>query len=238
MHELSASAAARAVVPDALVSVAVVDQQLGRRLVAEQPGLRFRSASLVKLFIALDALDRRRSAPGLDGRLHTMLSVSDDDIANELWDDDGGPELVTRTVLRLGLPDAQPPVIAGRWGDTMISTADIVATYRYVVDVLPATDRELVVGAMESAPTHGSDGFNQHFGVPKTLPKPWAVKQGWSTTARDRVLHTSGLLGAQWRFAVVVLASFPPDTEWSVAAAAVDAATGSIRPYLSDGEVR
>lgn len=219
-----------------VLSAAVHDRRLGRSLVSERPRARFRSASLVKLLIAVDALERHRHSPGLPGRVRTMLSVSDDDIANDLWDADGGPELVTRVGQRVGLSDLRPPVIPGRWGDTMISTADVVTTYQYVLSSLAAEDRDLIVGAMADAPRHGSDGFDQHFGVP-TLPRPWAVKQGWSATARDRVLHTSGLVGADWRLVVVVLAAFPPDTGWTDAAAAVDTAVAAIQTNLSDHQV-
>jgi hypothetical protein len=176
----------------------------------------------VKLLIALDVLDRRPWSPRLCDALRLMLSASDDDVANELWDADGGPEIVVRTARRLALPDAGPPEIAGRWGDTMLSIADMVATYRHLLEAAPAAGRDLILGALTAAPRHGSDGFDQYFGIPGRLPRPWAVKQGWSTGPRDVVLHTSGLVGAGWRFVVVVLASFPVGTDWATAASAVD----------------
>jgi len=184
--------------------------------------LTFRSASLVKLLIALDALARRPATPGLHEALRLMLSASDDDVANELWDTDGGPEIVVRTAERLALPAARPPEIAGRWGDTMLGIGDVVATYRHVLETAPAAWRELILDALAAAPRHGSDGFDQYFGIPNRLPRPWAIKQGWSESPRDVVLHTSGLVGADWRFVVVVLASFPVGTDWATAAAAVD----------------
>lgn len=194
--------------------------------------LAFRSASLVKLLIALDVLDRRPASPQLRDALWLMLSASDDDVANELWDADGGPEIVERTARRLALPAARPPEIAGRWGDTMLGIGDVVATYRHVLEVAPAAWRELIVGALAAAPRHGSDGFDQYFGIPGRLPRPWAVKQGWSDSPRDVVLHTSGLVGGGWRFVVVVLASFPVGTEWASAAAAVDAEVTTLSSEL------
>jgi hypothetical protein len=143
-------------------------------------------------------------------------------VANELWDTDGGPEIVVRTAERLALPAARPPEIAGRWGDTMLGIGDVVATYRHVLETAPAPWRELILDALVAAPRHGSDGFDQYFGIPNRLPRPWAIKQGWSESPRDVVLHTSGLVGADWRFVVVVLASFPVGTDWATAAAAVD----------------
>jgi hypothetical protein len=179
----------------------------------------------VKLLIALDVLERRPAEPPLRDALWRMLSASDDDVANELWDADGGPEIVTRTARRLALPSTWPPEIVGRWGDTMLGIADVVAIYRHVLD------NDLIVDALAAAPRHGSDGFDQYFGIP-TLPRPWAIKQGWSTSPRDVVLHTSGLVGAGWRFVVVVLASFPVGTDWVTAATAVNDEVTALAPGL------
>ena len=179
----------------------------------------------MKLLIALDVLERRPVEPPLRDALRRMLSASDDDVANELWDADGGPEIVTRTARRLALPSTRPPEIVGRWGDTMLGIADMVAIYRHVLH------NDLIVDALAAAPRHGSDGFDQYFGIP-TLPRPWAVKQGWSTSPRDVVLHTSGLVGEDWRFVVVVLASFPVGTDWATAAAAVNDEVTALAPGL------
>jgi len=46
------------------------------------------------------------------------------------------------------------------------------------------------------------------------------------------VLHTSGLVGAEWRFVVVVLASFPVGTDWETAAAAVNEEVTALAPGL------
>ncbi len=183
----------------------------------------------MKLLIALDVLDRQPASPQLCDGLRLMLSASDDNVANELWDADGGPEIVERTARRLALPAARPPEIAGRWGDTMLGIGDVVATYQHILD---SPWRELILGALAAAPRHGSDGFDQYFGIPGRLPRPWAVKQGWSASPRDVVLHTSGLVGAGWRFVVVVLASFPVGTEWATAASAVDDEVRGLTPDL------
>ena len=194
--------------------------------------LAFRSASLVKLLIALDVLDRRPATPPLCDALRLMLSASDDNVANELWDANGGPEIVTRTARRLALPAARPPEITGRWGDTMLGIGDVVATYQHVLADAPASCRDLIVDALAAAPRHASDGFDQYFGIPGRLPRPWAVKQGWSESPRDVVLHTSGLVGAGWRFVVVVLASFPAGTDWATAVDAVNSEVKALSPQL------
>jgi hypothetical protein len=182
----------------------------------------------VKLLIALDVLERRPAEPPLRDALRRMLSASDDGVANELWDADGGPEIVARTARRLALPSTRPPEIVGRWGDTTLGIADMVAIYRHVLD---SPWHKLILDALAAAPRHGSDGFDQYFGIP-TLPRPWAVKQGWSDSPRDVVLHTSGLVGPGWRFVVVVLASFPVGTDWATAAAAVNDEVTALAPGL------
>ncbi|MEV6609865.1 hypothetical protein [Kutzneria sp. NPDC051319] len=183
----------------------------------------------MKLLIALDVLGRRPDEPPLRDALRRMLSASDDTVANELWDADGGPDIVVRTVERLALPATRPPEIVGRWGDTMLGIADVVAIYRHVLE---SPWRDLIVDALAAAPRHGSDGFDQYFGIPSRLPRPWAVKQGWSQSTRDVVLHTSGLVGVGWRFVVVVLASFPVGTDWAAAAAAVNDEVTALAPGL------
>jgi hypothetical protein len=210
----------------------VFDRSADRALCWRGAELSFRSASLVKLLIALDVLDRRPATPPLCDALRLMLSASDDDVANELWDADGGPQIVTRTARRLALPAARPPEVVGRWGDTMLGIGDVVATYRHVLDDAPAARRELILGALAAAPRHGSDGFDQYFGIPGRLPRPWAVKQGWSASPRDVVLHTSGLVGADWRLVVVVLASFPAGTDWATAVDAVNDEVTALAPRL------
>jgi hypothetical protein len=215
----------------------VFDRARGRAVVWREPELAFRSASLAKLLIALDVLDRRADSPALRDALRRMLSASDDDVANQLWDADGGPEIVERAAKRLALPTARPPEIVGRWGDTMLSVTDMVAIYRHVLESAPVAQRELIIDALAAATPRGSDGFDQYFGIPRRLPRPWAVKQGWSTSPRDVVLHTSGLVGADWRFVVVVLASFPVGTAWPEAAAELDAEVGALAAELCTGEL-
>jgi hypothetical protein len=213
-------------------AVGVFDRERGRAVRWQGPELTFRSASLVKLLIALDVLGRRPESPALSDALRRMLSASDDDVANELWDADGGPEIVERTARRLALPTAQRPETAGRWGDTMLSIADVVAAYRYVLETAPAGQCDLIVDALAAAPRHGSDGFDQYFGIPGRLPRPWAVKQGWSVSPRDVVLHTSGLVGAGWRYVVVVLSSFPVGTDWPEATVGVNAEVTALMAEL------
>ncbi|WP_411144730.1 hypothetical protein [Streptomyces sp. x-80] len=227
-----AGAAAADVPAGVTAGVAVFDRQTGTFTEQLHPDMRFRSASVVKLLIALDHL-WDRSPGGLPAddrtRLDSMLRSSDDDAASFYWSQNGGSALVDRMVSRLGLADtAGPPAgYPGYWGYTALSAADTVRIYRYLLDSAPAAVRDLVMGDLRASTRCGKDGFDQRFGIPATFQRPWAVKQGWSgfgssgdctntTTApaqhasptgvdlAQKALHTTGTVGAGDRAIVAV----------------------------------
>ncbi|WP_199442161.1 hypothetical protein [Umezawaea beigongshangensis] len=220
---------------DAVAAVEVVDLAGCAELAAVAPEERFASASLVKLLIALDVLDRTPDVPDeTRRRLRLMLSASDDDVASELWTAGGGPEIVRRTAGRLGLRGTRPPERPGLWGATTTTARDVGLVYRHVVADLPAGRHDLLVDALAAASRTASDGFDQHFGVPAALAgPPLAVKQGWGARSGRVVVHSSGLVGGSGLLAVVVLTSWPPGTDWAVAVRAVTAATRALDPVVA-----
>ncbi|MEU6854216.1 hypothetical protein ABZ901_30340 [Actinacidiphila alni] len=182
-----ADAGARAVAPAVTVppgvtaGVAVFDRQTGTFTEQLNADTQFRSASVVKLLIALDSM-WTGGVPADRTRLDAMLRSSDDDAASSLWVQDGGSAIVTRMVARLGLTDTAPPPAAypGTWGYTALSAADTVRIYRYLLDSAPPAVRDLVMGDLRQSTRCGADGFDQRFGIPTVFDRPWAVKQGWS----------------------------------------------------------
>ncbi|MCR6483911.1 hypothetical protein M8542_13890 [Amycolatopsis sp. OK19-0408] len=207
-----------ALVPGKL-SVLVHDRKTGRDLVSYRPEATYTSASLVKLFIALEAL--RRGEPA--DEVAEMLSRSDDDVASRLWLRLGGPTIVTSWAARMGLTATRPPAEAGHWGSTLVSAADLVRVYRYLMDSAPAGTRQVVLRALDGATEHGADGFDQYFGIPAAVTATdWAVKQGWSCCDPGRNLHTSGLVGGR-RYVVVVLTAQPASTGYATATERVTA---------------
>jgi hypothetical protein len=225
-------AAARAVEPKTTVGVLVVDLVAHTELLSIEPDRPFHSASLVKLLMAIDALVRGADE-ALRARIGTMLRLSDDGIANALWTRGGGPDLVARTGQAIGLTGTRPPAVPGQWGDVVVTARDVVRIYEYVLTRLSEPDRALVVGAMAEAPRTAADGFDQHFGIPAGLPgRPWAIKQGWGNNATDMVLHSSGLVGVDWRYVVVVLTEHPLRVAWRTAADSVTAAAQSLAAVL------
>lgn len=196
------------------VGAVVFDRQRGAVVESTGADTEFTSASIVKLLIALEAVDN-----GTDVQtVHDMLAHSDD-IASQLWVDNGGSQLVSQWTTRIGLENMRPPADAGRWGDTPVTASDIVRIYRYLLDEAPARLSKPVLAALRDASPQGADGFDQYFGIPNAVPhsEPFAVKQGWSCCNPSRILHTTGLLGTRSRYIVAVLTEQPVNVDWASA---------------------
>lgn len=177
---------------------------------------QFTSASLVKLLIAFDALEQ--GAPPSD--VHTMIAESHDPLAGQFWVWGGRPDLVTRWAERLGLENTEAPELPNMWGDTLTTAADMVKVYRYLLHEAPPKTRDVVLSALRASTPHGHDGFYQHFGIPDAAGElPFAVKQGWACCTDERVLHTSGLVGHDDRYIVVVLTRTSRDVGYETVSA-------------------
>ena len=166
--------------------VAVFDRTTGTFLSQVHPTTQFRSASLVKLFIALDYLWNRGPTYAVAAadrpRLEVMLRSSDDNAATSFWKADGSEQIVTRMISRLHLQNtAPPPADRTGWGFTAVTAGDLVRVYRYLLDEAPAPMREFVMSNLHASTKCGTDAFDQSFGIPTAFQgQPWAAKQGWS----------------------------------------------------------
>lgn len=228
-------------------SYAVYDR-ITHRLTGKDVHKPIRSASLVKILIAIEQLETR----GDDPRIEPMLRSSDDNAASELWVENGWEQLVVRTAERIGLEDTRPPERRGMWGYTAVSASDVVKTYRYVLEKAKPSVRRTIMGHLHRATKCASDGFDQSFGLPSTTFKP-AFKQGWSgfgdpqepcvQKRRPRLLldadepeldlkspamHTSGTC----LFSIVaVLTLHPQGTTWQQASKRVTRVTEEVTKY-------
>ncbi|MDT8910027.1 serine hydrolase [Amycolatopsis sp. PS_44_ISF1] len=194
------------------------------------------TASVVKLLIALDLMDRAGVPSGSEATaVRAMLSASDDGVASRLWTHDGGPAIVRRQAGKLGLTHTSPPREAGQWGSTTMSPTDVVTVYRHITAGLTEDRREFLTEAMESTPENAADGFDQHFGIPRAFPgADWAVKQGWGSSDDRRVLNTTGLVRAGSRtFAVAVMATWNLNMDWTTAGTALTTATAALKSGLT-----
>jgi hypothetical protein len=232
--------------------IAVFDRQTGQFVHQQDADLRFRSASVVKLLIALDFFwDRgpEYDVPPADReRLEVMLRSSDDDAASYYWDQCGGAAIVDRMVGRLGLTrTAGPPAShPGFWGYVAITAADTVRIYRYLLEQAPARVREFVMAQLHQATRHGTDGFDQYFGIASVFEDGYSIKQGWSgfhgssgyrsdrakpESVVDLVndaLHTTGTVGPDDRSIVAVFTLHPSGTPYEQAYAAVTELTAGL----------
>lgn len=240
----------------------VVYDRRARRVTLRHDAHRtVRSASVVKILIALDHLGRLggRQIPAADlALLRPMLRSSDDGAATALWRAGGQRDIVARMARRLKLADTEPPPAAlpGYWGYTAVSAADIATAYRYLMEKASARDRSFILGELRKATRCGKDRFDQYFGIPRAVPRPWAVKQGWSgfgdvpaapcgpaapdgfvqvrlAAAPDLglgrpVLHTTGLVGDGDRWIMVVLSLQPAGSSFQAASARLTALTRQV----------
>ncbi|MFI9449566.1 hypothetical protein [Amycolatopsis sp. NPDC052450] len=216
-------------VPGGQVSVAVYDRTAEKTTVSLKSERSYTSASLVKLLIALEALHAGTPA----STVQQMLSASDDDIASRLWSAHGGPVIVTRWAAKIGLAGTRPPEDPGRWGDTRITAADVVKIYRYLLDQAGAGTRATIMRALSGATESGSDGIRQYFGIPDAVGSlPWSIKQGWACCRGSRILHSSGVVGEEDRYLVVVLTSQPTSTTYSGAGKRVTDVVEALLPAI------
>ncbi len=216
--------------PGGQVSVVVYDRTAKKNTVSLQPDRSYTSASLVKILIALQAL--QDGAP--PGTVQRMLSASDDNIASLLWSTHGGAAIVSRWATRIGLTGTRPPEDPGRWGDTRIIAADIAKIYRYVLDQ-GGSAKTTIMRALSGATESGADGIRQYFGIPDAVGDlPWSIKQGWSCCRGARILHTSGVVGKNDRYIVVVLTSQPTSTSYPSGGKRVTDVVKALVPALSE----
>jgi len=180
---LAVPAAARAEPTEETIGYAVFDRTTNTFTAQSNATMRFRSASVVKLLIALDYLrDRGTPTPADRPAMDAMLRSSDDTAANDFWNRYGSASIVKRMVAQLDLQNTEPPPPPHEdyWGYTAISPADTVRIYRYILDTAPATIRDYIMGQLRQSTRCSSDQFDQSFGIRSAFTSAWAVKQGWS----------------------------------------------------------
>ncbi|MBB5068310.1 serine hydrolase [Saccharopolyspora gloriosae] len=216
------------------VAVAVLDRESGEVVGGEHADDRIGTASLSKLFVAVDVARRRSEGMPVSGAdvdlIRRSLAVSDDAAMNALWDRFDGAGAISRLAVRYGLTRTRPPAVAGNWGDTETSARD-VATVLGQVPTLPEAERSLILGSLDAAPRTAAEGFDQGFGL-KESKRPVAVKAGWMCCEHGRrAVHSAGLIGPDRRYAVALLSTQPSSKSYSEASEVV---TEAAEPLLED----
>jgi hypothetical protein len=221
------AAAEGAAPPGMTLGVAVLDVNTGELVAGRDGDRQFMSASLTKLILAVDVLDRHR-AEGLPldpddlDLVARALSSSDDNAMNALWGRHDGAGGIGRIADRLGLTASLPSGSAEMWGDTEVTAADVVAIYRYVLRDMAPQDAAVIVGALTAASPVATDGFAQDYGLlhQGASPRHYA-KQAWVEYApAGYLLHSAGV-------------AYDARTGHAYAIALL-----SIQPYTSEQEAR
>jgi hypothetical protein len=218
------------------LAVAVLDRGTGELAVGGRGNEPFYTASLSKLVVIVDVLDRRRleglSVSDADLALfRRALGPSDDNAMTALWDRFDGTGAVGRVRERLGLEGLSAPRRTGEWGEVEVTAADYVRIWRHVLEEMPPEDRDLLISDMAAAPPVAHDGFDQAFGLLSPAVRgpdgPGAVaKQGWMCCFSGQYyLHSAGALGADRRFVLALLTRVPRSEGWPGARSELDGIT-------------
>ncbi len=192
--------------------IAVIDRGTGALIASSSAHKAVPSMSIVKLFIATDVISQAGGVNQLDAhtqaQLWTMITRSDDAIAQDFYDQGGGDALVRRTIARYQLQDSAPTPQERYWGDVQISAADIASLLQQALSS-PATGPWLTAAMQASADT-GSDGFDQNFGMNAITGA--GSKQGWGCCLGGvMAIHSAGFTANR---IVVVLSTAAPDVDY------------------------
>ncbi|MGH3978109.1 MAG: serine hydrolase [Pseudonocardiaceae bacterium] len=223
--------------PGLTVAVAVLDRATGETAAGSAAGAPLYSASLVKILVAVDVLQRRRGGLAVHeddiALIRRALGPSDDQAMNALWVRFDGYGAVGRVAGQLDLAETRVPQDPSQWGEAEMSASDVVRLYDHVLTGLPAADRELIMGAIGAAPPVATDGFDQTFGLLEPHGPPVTSKQGWMCCLDGRItLHSAGTLDTERRFVVALLSSQPRAAGYESARATLTAAADATRAAL------
>ena len=135
----------------------------------------------------------------------------------------------------IGLKHTLLPTITGQWGMAKMSASDVVATYQFIAHDMPAASSTLIMNALYHAKKTADDGFPQYFGIPDGLPTTatWSIKQGWMILKSPVVLNTTGVVGSDNRYVVVLLTSQSAYTSYAKGRNAVTAGITALAPSLT-----
>jgi hypothetical protein len=188
--------------------VAVMDLSTGQ--LAASGERQFYSASLSKLMLIVDMLDRDvEVTPTVQNLITRALGPSDDNAMNSLWVKFDGPDAMTRVADSLGMVDTHASDDSSQWGEVVVSPAGYARLYQHIMTEMDPDDRSVILNALSGAPATAADGFNQEFGL-LGLPKA-VTKQGWMYYGNRLYLHSAGVVAnGSDTYAVVLMTSQAP----------------------------
>jgi hypothetical protein len=222
--------------PKAELGFSVYDRATGTTVLSSGADTPMYTASVVKLLLAIDSLRKNNWDTSSENaeRITEMLEGSNDATASSLWVDDGGPPIIARMAALIGLHHTVAAADPGQWGMAKASPNDIVAIYQYINTQLPENAGQLIMKALSMSKSTADDGFPQRFGIPDGLPgSTWAVKQGWMVLKAALVLNTTGVVGPDSRYVVVMMTQLRAGTSEAKGRTAVTAAIAAAQPAFA-----
>ncbi len=195
------------------VSFAVVDSKGAMHGLDERR--RYSSASVVKAMLLAAELRRLKQAgepvdAQTDRLLEAMITVSDNAAADAIYARVGDPGLVA-VAKRAGMRDYS---VAGYWGNSLISAADMALMFADLDRSFVRRDREYAKGLL------GSIVDDQSWGIPDPAGRRWAVrfKGGWLPD--HALVHQAAELRERdgpRELAIVVLTDSQPSFDYGIA---------------------
>lgn len=224
------AAAEGAADPTTDLAVAVLDRVTGRDRHGPRGTEPYLTASLSKLVLAVDMVDRRRlealAITDVDLQLlRRALGPSDDAAMSALWSRFDGPGAALRLTQRIGLVGTLAPRDTSRWGEMIVPAADMLRIWQHLLDGMPTVDRELLLDSMRAVPADATDGFDQAYGLlaPDLVAPVGATKQAWMCCFSGRYhLHSVGVVGPDERFVVILLTTVLRGPGWEAARQQLD----------------
>lgn len=194
-----------AVAGDLRVAVSVRDLATGEHHAAGDAG-EFGAASVVKVMVAARLLVEGAMSGDTAATAYAMVTASDDDAANVLWERAGAEAIEPWAADHYGIAGlGSPNRIAGRWGNTHVTAAGLTELYA-------ALCNDLVVWPWLGTALHAiapvaADGTDQVFGL-LAVDSAAGVKQGWADGSSDdpanAIVHSTGFVDSD-RHAVAIL---------------------------------
>lgn len=208
--------------PGSTLGVAVLDRDTGEIVGGEHATEALYSASVVKLIVAVDILQRRHTGLVVEEQdfelLRRALGPSDDEAMNVLWSRFDGSNGVDRVAKQLKLGQVRPPEDPSMWGDSELSARDVVRVFDHILSELSVADRNLIMHSLANAPRVAASGFDQEYGLDRLGPGESAVKAGWMCCSDGFVtLHSVGMVGDSRRYVTALLSSQPSTQGYGVA---------------------
>jgi Beta-lactamase enzyme family len=195
-------------------AVAMFDAHNGRTASVADPAVgAFETASSVKLSI-LAALLVRDGPAGLSGAelrtAATMISISDNDAASDLWSDVGGASAMDGFFARLGMTGTTAGT-EGAWGLTHTTALDqlqLLKAVSYPNTTLSDAARHTVVALLDTVVP------DQRWGIPDGVPAgaaAVAVKNGWLPRPGGWVVSSVGhVVGSGRDYVIAVMTDGEP----------------------------